>query len=393
MLLFLCFKAARQRIVDFRGYYAAGQIVRTGNGQHLYDYETQRIAQGVSPNLDISNMRFVSPPFTALLFAPFSKLHFIPAYIAFLIFNLVAAGLALFLMRPSAPTLFAHGTAAPAVLILSFFPLGIALGQGQLSVLLLLLYCGAHLAIQRNSPFLAGLLVSLALMKFQTALPVALLFFVWRKWRFMGGFALGAFVLFWVSLGTVGVTQAGQIHGFFTNALTAIRSGPRPGLDPSSMTNVYGLACFLLTKIWANIATVVGSVVLLAWAARKAASMPFAVLLALCVSVHLYLHDLTLLLLPLIIMLDRQVRLGLLDTPRADASSKRRSLPQVAIFISSCLLLASPLQLWLMGCGWLPLLAIPLLILTITFPFEGEGQQDQPSLIGTLQDQSAIAAG
>jgi len=393
MLLFLCFKAARQRIVDFRGYYAAGQIVRTGDGQHLYNYETQRIAQGMSPNLDISKMRFVAPPFTALVFAPFSKLPFIPAYVAFLIFNLVAAGLALFLIRPSAPTLFAHATAASAVLFLSFFPLGIALGQGQLSVLLLLLYCAAHLAMQRNSPFFAGLLVSLALMKFQTALPVALLFLVWRKWRFMGGFALGAFVLFLISLATVGVTHVGQIHAFSTNALTAVRSGPRPGLDPSSMTNLYGLACFLLTKTWANIATIVASVVLLAWAARKPASMPFAVLVALCVSVHLYLHDLTLLLMPLIIMLDRQVRLGLFDSPRSDASSKQRSPRQVAISISICLLLASPLQLSFMGRGWLPLLAIPLLIVTITFPFSGERKENQHRPVGTLQDQSPIAAG
>lgn len=371
LVLFFWFKAAEQKRVDLRGYYAAGQIIRTGQGPSLYEYDTQRIAQGEvvgHSNIDISNMRFVAPPFAGDLFVPISFAPFMRAYGIVFVLNLAATGAALVLTRSFLPGLNKHGLVIPALLFSTSFPLATALGQGQLSILLLLIFCGASLALQRNLPFLAGFLISLALMKFQIALPVAFLFLLWRKWKFIGGFLIGSVLLMLISLATMGVTHVGQLHTFFVQTLAAIKTGPKPGLDPESTTNLYGLAFLLFQKSWAISATLLGSVLLLLWASRKAASLPFALIVALCVSVHLFIHDLTLLLLPLSVLLDRQMQKGSLLSEWVATPPKRRSYAEIAGFFAVCMLLAGPLQLMLKGMGWLPLLAIPILVLTVIFP-------------------------
>src|SRR5207244_13270755 len=81
----------------------------------------------------------------------------------------------------------------PAMLS-TFLPVNVALMQGQDSILLLVLLAAAFVALHRGRGFAAGTLVGLGLFKLQIVIPIAILFFAWRRWRFSAGFALSSTV-------------------------------------------------------------------------------------------------------------------------------------------------------------------------------------------------------
>ena len=213
--------------VDFRSYYTAGHMVHTG---HLYDYGAEVAAQ----NALVSPMRyalpFMYPPYTALLFVPFSLVSFRAAYLAFFVVNLCFCVACVLIMRPYDSALRARWGSLTLLLFLSFMPLGVTLGVGQVSVLLLLLYCSCFASVQSGRPFLAGVLLSLALIKFQIALPVALLFLLWRQWRFVAGFASGAVALTLISIRITGV------RGFLYYSIFSIHASRE---YPEAMPNLY----------------------------------------------------------------------------------------------------------------------------------------------------------
>jgi Glycosyltransferase family 87 len=68
-------------------------------------------------------------------------------------------------------------------------PVGHALAQGQDSLIVLLLLLGMLTALDARRDELAGVFLSLALFRFQIALPIAFLFLAWRRFRVIAGFA------------------------------------------------------------------------------------------------------------------------------------------------------------------------------------------------------------
>ena len=76
-----------------------------------------------------------------------------------------------------------------------FAPLGIALYQGQSSLVLLSLFIATFIAFRQGRDFRAGLWLGLGLFKFQFVLPFVLILFLLRKWKFMQGFSLMAALL------------------------------------------------------------------------------------------------------------------------------------------------------------------------------------------------------
>ena len=169
------FPVARMGLVDFRTFYTTGHMLRTGNA--IYDYEAEKSAQSTLVSPIPLALPFMFPPFAALLFVPLALGSYLTGYFLFFALNLCFCGLALAVMRPYTASLDALWRPLAPLLFLSFMPLGIALMFGQVSILLLLLYCACFAALQSGRPFLAGILLCITLMKFQIALPIALLFF------------------------------------------------------------------------------------------------------------------------------------------------------------------------------------------------------------------------
>jgi hypothetical protein len=284
-------------------------------GEPLYDYAAETTAQStlVSPNSFA--LPFMSPPYTALLFVPFSWFDYRTAYILFLAFNFVCFGLALFLLRPFISRLDTKWPPAAALVGLSFLPLGIAMTFGQLSLVLLLLYCACFVALQSGRPILAGICLALALIKFQIALPVALLFLLWRQWRFFAGFLTGAVAL---TLFSLRITGAAATRAYLYSLLTMSQASStgagqaKYAMFSAQMPNLYGLLhTIFFGAPWSLYLTVLLSISVLLWAAMQQPSLPLALLAGLLVSYHLYLYDLTLLLLPMLLVFNTGIDLPL----------------------------------------------------------------------------------
>jgi hypothetical protein len=152
--------------------------------------------------------------------------------------------------------------------------------------------------------------MSVGLMKFQIAIPIFLLFCIWRQWRFVAGFLTGFIGLGGISAAIVG--QAGlsaywhSMAGMASQtAFNVAAAKARYGMFPADMPNLHGLT-FGLTHgaRWGLILNIVLCCATLIFAARQRVSLLIALPAAMLVSYHMQPHDLTLLLLPLSFIVD-----------------------------------------------------------------------------------------
>ncbi|MCU1293423.1 MAG: hypothetical protein JWP08_2273 [Bryobacterales bacterium] len=327
------FPAARVGHVDFRTFYTTGHMLRTGNA--IYDYEAEKSAQSalVSPNLYA--LPFMFPPYAALLFVPLALGSYLTGYFLFFALNLCFCGLALAVMRPYTASLGARWRPLAPLLFLSFMPLGIALMFGQVSILLLLLYCACFALLQSGKPFLAGILLSVALIKFQIALPVALLFFIWRQWRFIAGFLCGALVLALISVRITGVKvleSYGHSLFFMSHEASNAVGEARYAMFSAQMPNLYGFFHSISRGApWGLALTILSSLLVLLWAATQKPSLPLAILAGILVSYHLYLYDLTLLLLPMSLVFNQNIDSSPHGREKCSFYAKRLSGPLLAL--------------------------------------------------------------
>src|SRR6266851_8661204 len=196
--------ALQQGRTDFRSQYTAGYMVRSGNAHRIYDYGAQLFFQNRLVGARDVALPFDHLPYEALFFVPFSYLSFKAAYFAMLVFNLVVLALSVRLMRRWTSTLDGIYPWLSSVMVIVFLPTAVALMQGQDSILLLFFLTAAFLALEGGREFLAGVCLSLGLFKFQIVLPIALLFLLWKRWRFSAGFSLSAAALVASSLALIG---------------------------------------------------------------------------------------------------------------------------------------------------------------------------------------------
>src|SRR5258708_8592103 len=174
---------------DFSVTYIGSRMVYLGQGSKLYDLAEQRkLKQSLLK--DAEPLIYEHPPFEALLLAPLGALPYKTAYLLWGLIN-VAIWLSLpRLLRPYSPA--ARDELAYLALWLLFAPLGVALFQGQSSIVLLLVYALTFISLKRGCDFRAGAILGLGLFKFQFIVPFALIFLLRRQWKFMKGFVAPA---------------------------------------------------------------------------------------------------------------------------------------------------------------------------------------------------------
>ena len=283
------------------------------DGRQLYDLETQfaiqrEFASAVKQRENA--LPFNHPPFEALLFAPLARLPYVAAYLVWALFNIALILGLWILLRPRLPSLHAFLPALPLLAMFAFFPVVIALLQGQDSILLLFLYGLAFSALATGRNFVAGVCLGLALFKFQLVLPFVLVLLVRRQWRAVAGFVVTAFGLLMVSAAVVGWSGVMAYPGF---VLRLSRSGAQAGIDPRAMPNLRGLVAgsLHLAGLPATLLIIALSIALLALAAhwwREQAGRQFVLGFSLCLTVtiiasyHLLTHDLSLLILPILLL-------------------------------------------------------------------------------------------
>jgi len=302
---------------DFRQLYAAAYMVRTGHANELYDYDAQKDFQDRLVSPAQVALPFVRPAYEALILAPLSRLPYRPAYLAFLAINVTLLGVIFFLLLPWMQNLLALYRWLPTALFLGFLPIAAALIQGQDSIFLTALLVGAFVLLANGHEFAGGGLVGLGLFKFQIVIPVALLFLLWRRWRFVLGFSTCLVILSSASLWLVGPKQSGlYIRSLFSMAGVTTPSSNllRYPVPLQMMANIHGFVFGAsdekLPHIWVEIVTVSLSVCALVWTALRGHQIPgpdqqllLAIPCGVLVSYYAFIHDLSVLFLPTVLLL------------------------------------------------------------------------------------------
>ena len=303
---------------DFRQLYTGGYMVRVGERANFYDYDTQLTYEQrlvpIPTHLPVNHLAYEH-----LLFVPFSLLPYKPAYLIFLGVNIGLAALAAWWLLPSGRTLTLRWRFFVPCLMAAFLPIWRALLQGQDSILLLALLAAAMFVLDRK-PVVAGLLVGAGLFKFQIVLPMALLFLLWRQWRFVWGFCVSSAVAVAISLWMVGAPGMHQYLQMMVGMSVHLKSQEdvvRYATSPLAMLNLRGLITGALGRwlphVWVQALIGASSICVLVIAAtrgftsrnvgekcRNPSHFQMAVLAASLVSYHFIEHDASILIIPVV---------------------------------------------------------------------------------------------
>lgn len=227
---------------DLLAFYTAGDMIRTGDGAHLYDRDAV-VARQVSilPDDDHERMGWVMPAYMAYFFAPLSLLPFNVAYLAW------SAADAVLLVALLA---IVTGTArpAPAGVRRAFFALALAsipsvavVTFGQVDSLVLAAMLGCWLLLPKR-PGLAGMVLALGAVKPHLLLAALLMLSLWHQWRALAGFTALAMPLALLPAVALG-------PGILADNLRLISSYPgmsgELSVNPDFMANWRGVAVSL----------------------------------------------------------------------------------------------------------------------------------------------------
>ena len=345
--LYVGVQQALRGAASFRQLYVAGYMVRVGHGSNLYDqlnsqFQNGLVGQGNSAeSLD-------APAYEALLFAPLSLLTYRTAYLAFFAINLVLLGFSIRALEPFLSQLESVWRWSPASVFLCFFPTTIALIEGQDSIILLGLMVASAVSFYREREFRAGVLLGLTLFKFQFALPIALLFLIWRRWRMVGGFVLTGTAVTTISLLVAG---AGGLRNSIHNS---VLFNPSLGAPASTIPNLrclfHALAGSIVSPGTLDGVWVICSMLLLAWAATRTANFALAILVALLISSRGTICDTVLLVIPIAMVLDARltVTTGMSRIWSRNITGLLFVAPAFCFFLGSMYCLLAPLMVGLL---------------------------------------------
>jgi hypothetical protein len=325
---------------DFAGYYTGVLIIHQGNASKLYDLDEQaRIERQLFHRGKI--LINPHPPFEALGFASLASLPYIQAYILWGAINVLLWLLSqhLFWRESPFPRNFFHYCLLP----LLFFPLWFDLIIGQTSLLLLFLFSLTFVSLKRGQDFRAGIFLGLGLFRFPIVFPFALICFLRSKWKMMVGFAAAASLL--GALSVIAVGTAGMRS--YVNLLIDIMNSPNKPAYISlrawkQMPTLRGLFAVLLTgrlapvQIGVLAAASISLIFFMAWRWRQQDLRPggnsfdlmfaAALTVSLVTAPHLYIYDLTLMLLAMLLVMG--------SSQWSEQSVQRRVLIAVVVILN-----------------------------------------------------------
>ena len=160
---------------DYLQFYAAGTTLRLGESQRLYDFGYQKTLQAeiAGPPFDGFHA-FITPPFLAFLYLPFS---FLPYVLSFIAWSL----LGFFFLWASLKILSQNLHPKTVLYTLTWFPIFASISFGQNSLLSLFIFSLVYLSLRKERYFSAGLASSFLLYKPQLLIGLGLLWLVRYK--------------------------------------------------------------------------------------------------------------------------------------------------------------------------------------------------------------------
>jgi len=318
------FWIVRQQLVsgssDFRIFYTAGLILRRGEGRDLYSERLQtQVQRDFAPAVvnKAGALPYNHPPFEAVLYQPMTYLAYFSAYRLWIVINIVLLAGSIYSLRSWLPTLAGQFPWLLILAPLAFSPIAYALLQGQDSILLFALYCLAFSALRRSQDLRAGACLGLGLFKFHLVLPFAFVLLLHRRWRALLGVGAVAALEAAISWGMVGGKELLYYPGFAWH----INRLQTPGvISPANMANIRGLFMGWNSSIpahWLEMVVFAASIGLVLWASRQWRPTDFldtrswnsgfslCLVVSYLVGYHGYNHDMSFLLLPILLVLER----------------------------------------------------------------------------------------
>ncbi|USQ77472.1 glycosyltransferase family 87 protein [Ornithinimicrobium cryptoxanthini] len=205
-------------MVDFVARWTGGRIASQSAFGNLYDPITQMEYQSDLFKSDDALSWFVGPPFEAVILAPFGAL---PYPVATLIWTGASAAALVISLR----TIGKHAPSSVlnwqrfVIIALASVPITELLYSGQNTAFVLLWLALSHRAMNRNRPFVAGLIIGLALVKPHLIALIPWLWLLERRWSALAGLATTTAAWVVLSLFVVGPDSVSVWLG-------ALQSGP-----------------------------------------------------------------------------------------------------------------------------------------------------------------------
>jgi hypothetical protein len=336
---------------DFCMLYTSGFMVRTGHAGELYDYQANENFQTAVVSPSHGAMPFNHLAYEAFIFSPLSLLTYAAAYKIFLAINLGLMFITYRMLRNFLVRLRDVWSWLPAMAFFCFLPAGVALFQGQDSILLLTLLVCSFVALGADHNYRAGIFLGLTLFKFQFGIPIALLYFAWRKWKVVSAFAATSIIAVAISCMLTGFNSFLRYPAYLlsmSSGLTTAEAQVRYGTYPLAMPNIFGLIFAIAGNH--TVITILISCLVIAWAARRPPSFPLAVAVAMLVSYHGLMHDATILIIPILLFAEAGLRNSPTLWRRAWPSVVTVAYPAIAVAASlPFCLLAVPVFGFLQG--------------------------------------------
>jgi hypothetical protein len=299
---------------DFVLYYSGAKILNDGNGAQLFDLEVQRNYQkSFGGGYRDWDLPFNHPPYELLPLLPLAKFSFPVAHALWTALSILLLAMALVRLFPFLET--THRSLF-VLMVLAFFPTITALKMGQDSIITTLLLAETFVSLKHKRYAIAGGLLALGLYKPQFVLPLLGILFMHGRWMSIFGFLFVGLLLTAISLAMVGLEG---LMGLATLWLPMINRGHV--VWPELMTNLRGLiymalhpagltkATNMLTLVF-SVATYVAALQLWPRSSEEKDELfdlrfAAAVVMTGLVSFHSYSYDGTLLVIPLVIMLNQ----------------------------------------------------------------------------------------
>lgn len=231
--------------VDWARFWGASRAFSRISPAAAYDLPTiaafmQPLANSLGAGVPGANVVRVGPaPYPPIFLELFGAFTWPPPLIGFALWTLVNGALAFFLLHGTARRAGLGAPCSVALLLLSTFPMMMALYVGQLVVLLLLCLTQAIEALEAERDFTAGVWTGLMMVKPQYAIWLLAVFVAKRRFTAVAGFATGSAVVVASSLAVGGEDG---MTAYIRQLITAYpRYAGAMAIDPRGMISWRGL--------------------------------------------------------------------------------------------------------------------------------------------------------
>ncbi len=298
---------------DFTAFYGAGMLANEGDYEVLYTEDAQLAAQTEGTPMDGGEFLYFSyPPVVAMTYGFLAAMPYVQAYaihLAFM-FGMLLGAIAI------GGTLLPKIKASPEtalLLALGFWPMRQVIVGGSNTAFTLFLLVVIWRLLESEKDLSAGLVASLLLFKPTFGLPFLAVLFVSRRWRALGGGAIGGTVYFGVNSALAGVGWAlpwwDQAQRF--GEKDAIINGP-------AASSILGFAQNFSKAEWTWYAIVAAGLLVVVWLGTawiwSRPNVDLATLMAVFAvasiwgSPHAMSHEIAVLLLPVAVLVQRARR-------------------------------------------------------------------------------------